>query len=166
MICSALLFWKSIIYDLPNGIMKFKLKVFFWYSSNRKTKKKQKTKNKTKQKQQQQKKQKQNETKLNKTKTKTNQKKKTPKVKKQNKQTNKKNNNNTSRWGKKQLILSAPSLVTPKTSNMCLTTILCAMQGRYITCRHNSVLRIIMDTLKDVSDQSWSFDCYLVGAKK
>ena len=39
-------------------------------------------------------------------------------------------------------------------------------QGRY-TWRHNSVLRIIMDTLKDVSDQSWSlFYCDLAGAKK
>ena len=38
-------------------------------------------------------------------------------------------------------------------------------QDRY-TWRHNSVLRIIMDTLKDVSDQSWSFYCDLAGAKK
>ena len=36
-------------------------------------------------------------------------------------------------------------------------------QGRY-TRRHNSVPRIIMDTLKDVSDQSWSSYCDL--AKK
>ena len=38
-------------------------------------------------------------------------------------------------------------------------------QCRY-TWRHNSIFRIIMDTLKDVSDQSWSFYCDLAGAKK
>ena len=38
-------------------------------------------------------------------------------------------------------------------------------QGRY-TWRHNFVLCIIMDTLKDVSDQSWDFYCDLTGAHK
>ena len=38
-------------------------------------------------------------------------------------------------------------------------------QGRY-TWHHNSVHFIIMDTLKDVSDQSWSFYCDLAGTKK
>ena len=38
-------------------------------------------------------------------------------------------------------------------------------QGRY-TWRHNSVLRIILDTLREVSDSSWTFYCDLAGATK
>ena len=38
-------------------------------------------------------------------------------------------------------------------------------QGPYAWC-HNSVLRIIMDTLKDVCDQPWNFYCNLAGAQK
>jgi hypothetical protein len=38
-------------------------------------------------------------------------------------------------------------------------------QGRY-TWRHNSVLRIILDTLQDVSAPSWKIYCDLEGAAK
>ena len=38
-------------------------------------------------------------------------------------------------------------------------------QGRY-TWRHNSVLRIILDTLKEISDSLWTLYCDLAGATK
>ena len=38
-------------------------------------------------------------------------------------------------------------------------------QGRY-TWRHNSVLRIIHDSLREISDPSWTFYCDLTGTNK
>ena len=73
--------------------------------------------------------------------------------------------NNLSRWGKKlntKCNLCGNHETLHHVLNHCKIML---DQGRY-TWRHNSVLRIIMDTLKDISDQSWKFYCDLDGATK
>ena len=73
--------------------------------------------------------------------------------------------NNLSRWGKRinaKCIPCGYKETLQHVLNNCHTKF---DQGRY-TWHHNSVLCIIMDTLKDVSDQSWNFYCDLTGAKK
>ena len=73
--------------------------------------------------------------------------------------------NNLSRWGKRTNIkcdLCGYKETLHHVLNNCKTML---DQGRY-TWRHNSVLRIILDTLSDVSDPSWKFFCDLRWATK
>jgi hypothetical protein len=73
--------------------------------------------------------------------------------------------NNLSRWGKScnsKCSLCGNKETLQHVLNNCKTML---DQGRY-TWRHNSVLRKIMDALKDIKDQSWKIYCDLSGATK
>ncbi|XP_072042835.1 uncharacterized protein [Amphiura filiformis] len=73
--------------------------------------------------------------------------------------------NNLSHWGKRmntKCDLCGKKETLQHVLNNCKVML---QQGRY-TWRHNSVLRIILDTLREVSDSSWTFYCDLAGACK
>lgn len=73
--------------------------------------------------------------------------------------------NNLSRWGKRlntKCSLCGNKETLQHVLNNCK---LMLDQGRY-TWRHNSVLRKILDTLKDTCDASWKIYCDLAGANK
>ena len=73
--------------------------------------------------------------------------------------------NNLSRWGKKMTTncnLCSKKETLHHVLNHCQVML---EQGRY-TWRHNSVLRIIHDTLREIADPSWVFYCDLTGTTK
>ena len=73
--------------------------------------------------------------------------------------------NNLSRWGKN---MSTNCLLCSKKETLRHVLNHCQVmldQGRY-TWRHNSVLRIIHDTFKEIADPSWTLYCDLTGTTK